>query len=71
MNGHIFVVWPDGPGHDPVQEGIAKTGRVGCCQSQVDAGGSEVDHDGQGVSRQGPRRSMGGPAGSQKVNKEV
>ena len=77
MNCHIFVVWPDDHGHDPVQEGIAKTGRVGYCQSQVDAGGSEVDHprlldhDGQGVSRQGPRRSMGGPAGSQKVNKEV
>ena len=56
MNGHIFVVWPDGPGHDPAQEDISKTGRVGCCQSQVDAGGSEVDHprlldhDGRGVS---------------------
>ena len=73
MNCHIFFVWPDDPG--PVQEDISKTGRVGCCQSQADAGGSEVDHprlldhDGQGVSLQGPRMSMGGPAGSQEVNR--
>ena len=30
-----------------------------------------LDHDGQGVSLQGPRMSMGGPAGSQEVNREV
>ena len=89
MNCHIFVVWSDDQtwpwswswsdihGHDPLQEDISKTGKFGCCQSQVDAGGSEVDHprlldhDGQGVGRLGPRRSMGGPAGSQEVNREV
>ena len=64
MNCHIFVVWPDDHGHDPVQEGIAKTGRFGYCQSQVDAGGSEVDHprlldhDGKGARHAAPEEPI-------------
>ena len=73
MNCHIFFVWPDDPG--PVQEDISKTGRVGCCQSQVDAGEAKlIIHDcfsmmvkgwvdwvqgDQWVGLQGPRRSTG------------